>query len=59
MKLTAVLLLVVAAFFGGKAHATYDFYRVQCVTLTGTGYVMLWLADKEYKINIDCEAKTK
>jgi hypothetical protein len=59
MKLAALLLLACAALYGGKVFATYDFYRVQCETLTGTGYVMVWLGDKEYKIIVDCEAKTK
>jgi hypothetical protein len=59
MKLAAWLLLACAAIYGSKVLATYDHFKVQCVTLTGTGYVMVWLADKEYRIIIDCEAKTK
>jgi hypothetical protein len=59
MKLAAWLLLACAAIYGGKVFATYDYYKVQCVTLTGSGYVMVWLGDKEYKIIIDCEANTK
>lgn len=37
------------------AHAGYDSFKVQCETLQGAGYVMVYVNDETYKILVVCK----
>lgn len=50
------IVIICIYFIGyGIAHAAYDSFKVQCETLTGKGYVMLFIGDDTYKVPVNCE----
>ena len=51
-----LIVLICIYFIGyGIAHAAYDSFKVQCETLQGKGYVMLFIADDTYKVPVVCQ----
>jgi hypothetical protein len=50
MKIAIIILL---ALFASQSFA-YNMYRVQCESLQGSGYVMVWVGDLEFKIPVEC-----
>jgi hypothetical protein len=57
MKLTykVLLLAILCLSFKIYAGSSYNSFRVQCESLVGTGYVMVWFADQTFKIPVDCQ----
>jgi hypothetical protein len=52
-----ILAALMVAFFMSIAIPSFAFnmYRVQCETLQGSGYVMVWFGDLEFKIPVECK----
>lgn len=54
--------LLVAFFIGFvqivEAQSTYDYVKIRCDTLVGSGAVLIYIGDTTYKISIDCPAST-
>jgi hypothetical protein len=51
------ILAALAAFLLLAAIPSFAFnmFRVQCDTLHGSGYVMVWFGDQEFKIPVECK----
>jgi hypothetical protein len=57
MKLSYKILLIIILCLSFKIYAavgSYNSFRVQCDTLVGTGYVMVWFGNEQFKIPVDC-----
>jgi len=54
-SLSALLLVVFLIGTLGQAKAAYNSFKVQCGSLVGTGYVMVWFDEQTYKIPVECK----
>lgn len=54
-SLTALLLVVLLIGILGQANGAYNSFKVQCGSLIGSGYVMVWFDEKTYKIPVECQ----
>lgn len=59
VKIAIIIYLIVIACIltmgYGIAHAAYDSFKLQCGTLTGEGYIMVYVNDETYHIPLVCK----